>query len=114
MAREKFEAISRQYDQAESEFKAIVQEFWDDIERSGMKSFKRDDGTNFIRTATVYSNVTDREALIEALEKAELTEFIFRDVRKKALNEYVKQVLEEEKEMLPGLSFNVTRSIRRA
>ena len=113
MLRDKYESLRKQADAAESEFKQVTQEFWDEIERAGMKSFKRDDGTNFIRMSTIYSSITDKEALMEAIEEAGLQEFVVTDIRKKALNEYVREALDKEEPLLPGLAFSVTRSIRR-
>ena len=80
----------------------------------GLDSFKRADGVMFVRASTTYAAIVDREELMEAIEESGLEVDLTRvEVKKKELNEFARECLEEGKPFLRGMSSTVKQYISR-
>jgi len=86
----------------------LERELLDSMLDAGVKSFRREDGIQVLRSTTIYSKVTDKSALVQALQDEGLSEYLELEPRKARLNEWVREQLEKGERLLPGLDFSAT------
>jgi hypothetical protein len=102
-------------DEAKSAHDAQQQLVWSLLEDMGVSSVKIEvDGRQLgiQKRETIRSRVIDRDVLIDALEQAGRTdEMVFTDVRKRQLNELIRECIEQGIELPAGADFSSTKYI---
>jgi hypothetical protein len=89
---------------------------WGALEDMGVSSIKIDlpDGrqVGLTKRETIRSRIIDRETLIDALEQAGRTdEMVFTDIRKRQLNELIRECIEQGIPLPDGADFSSTKYI---
>jgi hypothetical protein len=100
----------------EKEAKARLEEqkqrLWEFLENSGVKTVSHELG-RVTRIATIKASVSDKEAAARSLEELGLLEaFSYRELRRAALNEFVKERVEDGEELPDGLDAWIERQLR--
>lgn len=114
-----YEKASKAAGKAEDRKKEKERELYDVMQDTGHKSsgvLELGPGygeVTFTRRETLRSRVIDREVLIAALEAEHLDEgYTFTDLRKAALNELMKERLENGQDLPDGMDYSETKFIQ--
>lgn len=104
-------------DAAEKQYREAERDFWLDLEEEGIKttSFDFDDGSTIQvqRRETITSTILDKEAAVQSLVELGYGDELLGqpEIRKKVLNEVVRNLLQAGEGLPEGVDFNPRRYI---
>ena len=98
-----YDAAHKKADAAEAVFKAAQAKVYERMERDGVESMKAS-GTLFVRSTTTYASMQNREEFIAWAEENEPELFESKE-RKALLNALVRERLDNDQELPPGVCF---------
>ena len=103
------DAAKEVFSQAENEFKQFQTEVWDFMDENKIDGMKVD-GVNFVKTATAYASVQDRDEFREWAKENDESLIELKE-RSALLNALVRERLDNEEELPPGVGMYVREVI---
>lgn len=96
---------------AAADLERYEQELWERMEGVNADSRAYGDIGSFVRKSTVYGQITDRDAFVEWAKEQGLDDVVQVVEQKGRLNEIVRDRLDTQQELPPGVSFYEKRYI---
>ena len=91
------------FDTADHAFKMKQAEVYERMDEDGIESMKVE-GVNYVRSATAYGSVQDRDAFVEWAKEHDDSLVEYKE-RAALINELVRERIDNEEELPPGLGF---------